>query len=389
MIHQTTTDSDPVRVLELEPRDCENCLSDNLEPLSSVRYDAHTRVGTYRFDSTNVICRSCGFVFVSPIYRHSDLSEYYQNSFAAFEGQQPDYDSAKRISFLADVAPHCDVLVEIGSNRKTAFHDRLSERCREIRLVELNASVEGVERSLANVSARDADVVVHYFVLEHVARVREFLQDCHRILRADGVMVCEVPDLAIYPRDPSGLLFEHTNHFSVEILRQIARRNGFELIKVDPTKCSRPFGFVAAFRKVDPIEVVAKTNSQYEDNRACFLGGLAKREEQRKSLRQVADTVAAYQQQRKNILFWAANELMATYFDLYPPLDGLSIFDSNPEKCNFFGRYQVSTPDQGSNKICDADAIFLFTRLHASEVLHGIEAKFGKVFDPAHVHIVD
>ena len=376
-------------MLELEPRDCENCLGDDLEPLSSVLYDARTRVGTYRFNSTNVICRSCGFVFVSPIYRHSDLSEYYQNSFAAYEGQQPDYDSAKRISFLADIAPHCNVLVEIGSNRRTAFHDRLSERCREIRLVELNASVEGVERSVKNVSASDADVVVHYFVLEHVARVGEFLQDCHRILRADGVMVCEVPDLAIYPRDPSGLLYEHTNHFSVGILRQIARRNGFEFIKADSTKCSRPFGFVAGFRKVDPVDAVAQADSEYENNRAFFLGGVAKLEEQRKSFRRVAEAVTAYQQQRKSIIFWAANELMATYFDLCPPLNSLSIFDSNPEKRHFFGRHQVSTPGQGRNKICDADAIFLFTRLHASEILNSIEAQFGKVFDPAHIHIVD
>ena len=217
-------------MLELEPRDCENCLSDDLEPLSSVLYDARTRVGTYRFNSTNVICRSCGFVFVSPIYQHSDLSEYYQNSFAAYEGQQPDYDSAKRISFLADVAPHCDVLVEIGSNRRTTFHDRLSERCREIRLVELNASVEGVERSIKNVSASDADVVVHYFVLEHVG-YEVFGSVCRRPYatsdpRLAGVRCkCLLWSLALELRDPLRIgLYAHTNHSSVGILRQIARR---------------------------------------------------------------------------------------------------------------------------------------------------------------------
>ncbi len=201
-------------------------------------------------------------------------------------------------------------------------------------------------------------------------------------------MVCEVPDLAIYPGDPSGLLYEHTNHFSVGILRQIARRTGFELIQVDPTKCSRPFGFVAAFRKVDPMNVIVPTHSEYENNRACFLGGLDKLAEQRKCLRQLAEIVAAYAQQRKNIIFWAANELMATYFDLYPPPDNITIFDSNPEKRQFFGKSQVSTPDQEPNKIGDADAIVLFTRLHASEILKSIKAQFGKVFDPARIHIV-
>ena len=119
VISPTTVDVNSVRVLELEPRECENCLSDDLESLSPVRYDARTRAGIYRFDSTNVICRRCGFVFVSPIYRHSDLSEYYRNSYAAFDGQEPDYDVGKRLSFLREVAPKCEVLVEIGSNRRT------------------------------------------------------------------------------------------------------------------------------------------------------------------------------------------------------------------------------------------------------------------------------
>ena len=234
----------------------------------------------------------------------------------------------------------------------------------------------------------EADVVAHYFVLEHVASVRTFLKHCYRILHVGGVMVCEVPDLSIYPEDPSGLLYEHTNHFSIGILCQLAGKTGFELIKADASQCSRPFGFAAAFRKGAAPKMPTPSRSEYADNRANFIGGLNKLEEQRKSLQQVADDVAAYERQRKTVIFWAANELMATYFGLYPPNNGVSIFNSNPEKRRFFGVYQVSTPAQDPKKICDAQAIFLFTRLHAPEILENIKVKFGKVFDPDHIHIV-
>jgi SAM-dependent methyltransferase len=316
------------------------------------------------------------------------LSEYYRNSYAAFDGQEPDYDIGKRLSFLTEVAPKCEALVEIGSNRRTKFHDRLAERCKDIRLVELNESIEGADRSFEDLGDCNADVVVHYFVLEHVARAGAFLQNCYRILRVGGVMVCEVPDLSIYPQDPSGLLYEHTNHFSIGVLCQLARKIGFELIKTDVLQCSRPFGFAAAFRKGASPAPSVPTRSEYEDNRSCFIGGLKKLEEQRKVFRKTADAVARYERQHVSVLFWAANELMATYFSLHQPNKNVSVFDSNPEKQLFFGTYQVSTPAQDPKKIHDAQAIFLFTRLHARAILQDIKMQFGKEFDPTNVHIV-
>ena len=37
--------------------------------------------------------------------------------------------------------------------------------------------------------------MAHYDVLEHVLEVKEFLSSCHKILKGDGIMVCEVPNI--------------------------------------------------------------------------------------------------------------------------------------------------------------------------------------------------
>ncbi len=195
------------QVLQLEPRDCENCGGNDLEQLWQLSHDARTRVGIYRFNRTDVICRNCGFVFSSPVYRETDLAEYYMNSFAAFEGAEPDYSVEKCMAFLTKVSQKGEVFVEIGSNRPTVFHERVERLYERIRLIEPNNSVKRDDSALSDADAGIADVVAHYFVLEHVPRVRKFLRRCHDVRKIGGIMICEVPDLVSIPKIRAGSRF--------------------------------------------------------------------------------------------------------------------------------------------------------------------------------------
>jgi SAM-dependent methyltransferase len=95
------------------------------------------------------------------------------------------------------------------------FHSRLRRRFSRVLTVEINESVDADCRSIQALPDEFADVVAHYFVLEHVPAVRTFLRDCRRILKRSGFLVCEVPNILLYPDDPGALrLYEHTNHFS-------------------------------------------------------------------------------------------------------------------------------------------------------------------------------
>ncbi len=50
---------------------------------------------------------------------------------------------------------------------------------------------------------RSVDVIYHSHVLEHLSRVQgnQFIRECHRILRPDGILRVVVPDLAILARN--------------------------------------------------------------------------------------------------------------------------------------------------------------------------------------------
>src|SRR5262249_36892324 len=142
-----------------------------------------------------------------------------------------DYDPATRLALLDRMIGRGGTFVEIGAHQLTVFHDELGKRFDAVTTLDLNKSLTRDRRTLPEIWDAAADVVAHYFVLEHVPRVVPFLRQCARILKPGGVMIVEVPDIALYPHNASALqLYEHTNHFSAAALQTIARRAGFEPI---------------------------------------------------------------------------------------------------------------------------------------------------------------
>lgn len=338
-------------------------------------------------------------MFVAPVYAQHSLAEYYGHSFGAPAGVQPDYDTSRRLAFLDRVAPDGSTIVEVGSNRPSLFHRRLAERYDRVVRVELNGSVDREFVSLDSVPTAAADVLVHYFVLEHVPQVRAFLRACHRVLRPDGIMVCEVPDIAVYPHDPSALqLYEHTNHFSAGILEQITVQAAFRLVQHSSELCSRPFGFAVAFTRMPTTAARPVGISEFEQNRRFVAEGLEKLRAIFDVFEPMRELLSVFTAENKRVVFWAANELMARFLQwlaqrpeqIAPDIPAcVTIVDSNPEKAHFFGKDSVREPAKAVKAIQDAEALFLFTRFYAPDIIHQIQGICGKQFRAAQIHIVD
>lgn len=378
-----------VALVRNAPRNCENCGGSNLESLWRYRHDARTHAGIFRFDVNNVICSRCGFVFVSPVYDELDLAAYYGASYGAYTGAELDYDIRKRLSFLTGLAGLGSVFVEIGANKATAFHDELRSLFDKVILVDPNDSVASDFKSLADLTTDSADVLAHYFVLEHVPSASKFFRDCSRVLKQGGIMICEVPDIEIYPIEPSALqLHEHTSHFSKRILKQIAAHEGFELICLDTNLCSRPFGFASAFCKTNKTTAGVQL-SEYEENRARFLGGVTKLKGARVALAGYVERAQSYEALGQTVIFWAANAVMDDFLRQYSIGSNVTIVDNDPAKVDFFDGRKVLQPHDAAEAIRNAQAIFIFTDLHRATILQQIGNVFGKFFDPAEVHVVD
>jgi hypothetical protein len=378
-----------VKSIALEPRACECCGARDLESLWPHEFTARTRTRRFAFEINNVICRHCGFVFVSPVFNETDLAAYYADAHTAFEMQALDYDPATRLVLLEQTTEPGGVFVEVGAHQRTAFHAELGKRYHAVVTVDLNESSAVDRRALADIADASADVVAHYFVLEHVPRVIPFLQQCSRILKSGGVMITEVPDIAYYPRNPAALqLYEHTNHFSVAALQTLARRAGFEPLG-GPAIASRVFGFALAFRKLPQPNGNPSVPNEYAINKGYVIEGLRQLAAQTDRWTRAAAQMEQERRHGRSPVLWAANDVLTAFLDAHPQPADIVVIDSDPGKRLFLDGRKVMLPENAASSVRTAEAIFIFTRNHARDILAAIERKFGKRFEDGQVHVVD
>lgn len=387
-------------VIELEARSCESCGSHDLEILWRYQRFARTQTSNWLFDVSNVICKRCGFIFVSPSPTPECLAAYYADSYSRFSGQKEDFSTENRLQFIQKCLDsqqsenrtiqnsQTKTITEIGSNQKGAFHQKLGELFETVLAIEPNQSCDSDFNSLDDLSEGLNDFIVHYFVLEHIPKVRAFLNACHRSLKPGGIMVCEVPDLKLYPDDIAALiLYEHCNHFSVKSLVEIAQSIGFELIDYSNSLCSRSYGFVVGFRKVEiasSIETTCKLK-QYAEAKDYFLRGTSKAQKIQQQMIDIHQKIGLYQP----ILFWGANDNLLRFLDGGDLPETVTVVDSDPRKKTYFDQFSVFQPDEAQDAIHACKLIVIFTRLHADDILKTLHKTYQKSLDPKLVFIVD
>lgn len=384
----------PIKEIGYEAAACACCdEKDNFETLWENRVVAETRQNRWQFDNNVIICKNCGFVFTSPVPSEKTLSDYYSDTWAYYGSQEIDYSIEKRIDFIKRHMRKKGVFVEIGSNQKNEFQQDLERVFTQVRTLELNENIESDYTTVHDVPADSADMIAHYFVLEHVACIDPFLRRCSTILKEDGIMICEVPDISLYPSDFSGLiLHEHLNHFSAGILSRICRRYGFWLLECSSQKCSRKFGFVAAFQKTgapDNKEPGSEI-SEYRQNKELVLEGVNKVHEYMKKIEDAYQLFERKTREKKKILFWGANHNLKRFLECgtVRPEDVL-IIDSDPAKKTFSYRYAVHTPSEEKTGILECESLFIFSRRNAKDILHYLDDTLDKQFDAGEIFIVD
>lgn len=366
-------------------RACDNCGNSNPETLWSYERTVTSRSKKWHFKVNNVICPDCGFVYVSPAYTDEILGDYYADSATYF---RVDYSIDNRMSVINRYAKS-GTYVELGAKDKTEFHQRLENTFERVLTQELGDASDADLKSTDSIQPGTVDMVAHYFVLEHVPSVRAFLSDCRNMLKEGGIMIVEVPDLALYHDEIAALmLYEHTNHFSVEMLDQIAQQVGFELLESGNDEASRQFGFYAVFQKAAP-KPRENQPSQHQANKAVFNQGLEKVNAFYNRINNARKSIDAWVADGKKVLVWAANDNFDALFDGREIPQGVTIIDSDPRKENHVDGHTVLTPGSATQAIAAADAIVLCTGQWSKEILDSLAASHNKTFDNEHIRVVD
>lgn len=207
-------------------------------------------------DSMEIVkCLNCGLIYVNPQPSEEDLKKIYGNGY--FDGSN-----------------HADYLAE-----KELYGPRFQERLKQIntyktkgKLLDIGCAVGyfleaareegwqsfGVEiSSFASKYARDSgfdvftgtledakypdqyfDVVTLWHVLEHMEDPSGCLKEVHRILSKSGLVAIEVPNIRSRRFKKLGENWdqlkphEHLYYFTPDVLRKMAERAGFKILKI-------------------------------------------------------------------------------------------------------------------------------------------------------------
>lgn len=404
----------------LEKRDCDVCGSQDLESLWSYEKNICINGSTngYSFKVNNVICRSCGFTFVSPRFNEDVLADYYGSSLRSPLDQSLDYDISFRMDVINRFLPKGvkPKFIEIGPSTFCEFQERVGKYF-AYRGIEPSSAFGSEWKNVQDFKETSlADIVAHYFVLEHIPNPLKFLKECNQLLKMNGIMIVEVPNIAIYPADPVALhLYEHQSHFSLRTLECLASKAGF--VQVECTdKSSRSFGMTAVFRKnmngstESLTPNVKKTSCQnivafqghaaipeYRMNRQFFSLGLIKVRNFNDSLSQAKKFIE--NAGNEVVILWGANQNLVDFLGhAYPNSNApnfLTFVDSDSRKRNLLldydGRFDkmVFTPSECINAIKESCRLIVFTRRHKQAILDSIISLAGKRYKDEDTLTVD
>lgn len=368
--------------IRLEPRLCECCGGSNLEQVWSSQSVVRRSVNTWRFPVRVAICRTCGFCFASPGPNSDELARYHADGISSYKGIGLPYLIENRQSVLERYRVPAGVFAEVGGNQSGEFHCRCTELFSKIINVEVAEDIPAKYRSVKELPKNSVDVLVHYDVLEHIPQVRDFLANCHRALKPNGVMVCEVPDIRLYPRNLLLLEFEHVNHFSVTTLATIAKIVGLQLIEVGHV-CSRPYGFLSVFRKTgvrtDQRMVLP---SEYLDALACIQGGIEQIRRNSAQLQSLRQRITEAGNHKKKITLWAVTELSRRLLENYKLPETAMVVDSDPRRRTHLESKGITVfqPQDCCEHIKHSELLVICAPRYKTEILEWVARETGKSF---------
>ncbi|HEY2574248.1 MAG TPA: hypothetical protein VGH65_09270, partial [Verrucomicrobiaceae bacterium] len=83
------------------------------------------------------------------------------------------------------------------------------------------------------------------------------------------------------------------------------------------------------------------------------------------------------------VVLWGANDNLVKMLPGRETLPNALLVDSDPRKTNYHPAMNALLPGDALDALRSADRLILFTRLHASQILHWIEEHAGRRFDDA------
>src|SRR4030042_5737570 len=301
------------------------------------------------------------------------------------------YSIGPRTDFLKKYSVPNVMLAEIGGDQADEFQRSLKGFFDKIINVELTANSGAEYVNINDMTLGCVDVIIHYDVLEHVPKIKEFLKSCRNVLKENGIMICEVPDIRLYPRNLLLFEYEHVNHFSILTLSTIAAECGFELLEVGHI-CSRPFGFVAAFRKGDSssIRQTIDRSLEYLDAKSCIQGAIYQVEKVNGHIKSIQDKIEKVAEQGGKITVGCGTDLLYRLIKNYELPANAIVVDTDPRPQPHLKSYdlEVFQPKQQIDHIKNSELLVICAPRYKGEIMEWIYTSAGRRFSGSELEVM-
>ncbi|MGI0482878.1 class I SAM-dependent methyltransferase [Geminocystis sp. CENA526] len=211
---------------------------------------------------TYVECKKCGTVYTNPRPSLNLMHEFYANSqnyaywnkyiFPATEDNRRERifcpRAKKLVEYCRKFGVKTNTLLEVGAafgtfceeiRKENLFQNiialemtpDLASTCRGRGFEVLEMSIEGVQKD------QIADVIASFEVIEHLFSPHEFIMQCSRLLKPNGLLVLSCPnvrgfDVATLKTLSSTFDHEHVNYFHPQSLSLLVEQCGFKVLEV-------------------------------------------------------------------------------------------------------------------------------------------------------------
>jgi 2-polyprenyl-3-methyl-5-hydroxy-6-metoxy-1,4-benzoquinol methylase len=214
-------------------------------PVAGIYYDKSGQPTDVRAPMTLLCCRSCGLVQLKETINPDIYQEYsfVGNSAAGYE----QYLKGLATELSVDWDVKGKQVFEIGANNgillgylsKIGGNDVSGVEPSRKLCDEANASGVRVHRGYFNAHFADQhmrhtfDCVIIRHVLEHIHDLNETVRAVKRIMKADALLVVEVPDIESIVKENifSNIFHEHLSYFSFSSLNHLMARHGFAVVR--------------------------------------------------------------------------------------------------------------------------------------------------------------
>jgi len=237
--------------------DCANCRSQKFKELTDVQ--GNRGVDFISRQHHVVICENCGLVFINPQHDVQDYDRFYQvfnykkdkKTISREEILEKHTFKKIPLKFLVDYLQSSDVLesrprvLDVGCGFGMVIHYMKEFGLEAEGLEQSTAAVEFAQNQLGlkvhagsifshDLPERDYDIVFSTAVMEHFTDPLNALQQMRSLLRPDGILFVNTPDLkgiALREGIDRYLKFVHTFYYTNVTLQSLIQLAGFEIIE--------------------------------------------------------------------------------------------------------------------------------------------------------------